>query len=56
MASITTLPTYETKSFARWVAQATEKYFENEEVQKRFENWKNEKAKMKNSKYENVKN
>ena len=39
---IKTLPTYETNSFARWVAEATEKYFENPEVKRRFEEWKKE--------------
>lgn len=39
---IKTLPTYETNSFARWVARTVEKYFENPDVQKRFEAWKKE--------------
>lgn len=34
------LPAYEAKSFARWVAEATEKYFENPDVKRRFEEWK----------------
>jgi len=42
MAAISTLPTYETNSFARWVAEATERYFENPDVKRRFENWKKE--------------
>lgn len=42
MAEIKNLPAYEAKSFARWVAEATEKYFENPEVKKRFEEWKKE--------------
>ena len=42
MSAIQTVPKREMKSFCRWVAQATEKYFENPEVQKRFEAWKKE--------------
>lgn len=42
MASITTLPTYEKNSFSRWVANATLAYFENPDVQERFEKWKSE--------------
>ena len=34
------LPSYEAKSFALWVAKATEKYFENPDVKRRFEAWK----------------
>ena len=43
MTDISTLPTYEMNSFARWVAKATLKYFENPDVQERFEKWKKEK-------------
>ena len=42
MANISTLPTYETKSFALWVAHTAETYFENPENLKRFEAWKKE--------------
>lgn len=42
MSLLSTLPTYEANSFARWVAEATEKYFEDPEVRKRFEEWKKE--------------
>lgn len=42
MAEISTLPTYEMNSFARWVANATLAYFENPDVQARFEKWKKE--------------
>ena len=42
------LPAYEEKSFARWVAKATEEYFKNPEVKKRFEKWKKEKSEMEN--------
>lgn len=45
MTPITTLPSYELNSFARWVAKATEAYFKNPDVQKRFEAWKTERAK-----------
>ena len=42
MAAISTLPKYETDSFALWVAEATERYFENPDVKRRFEKWKKE--------------
>ena len=42
MAEISTLPTYEMNSFSRWVANATLAYFENPDVQARFEKWKME--------------
>ena len=44
MAAISTLPTYETNSFARWVVKATERYFENPAVKRRFEGWKKERV------------
>ena len=39
---ILTLPTFEANSLYRWVANATLAYFENPEVQARFEQWKKE--------------
>ena len=42
MAEISTLPTYEMNSFSRWVANATLAYFENPDVQERFEKLKKE--------------
>ena len=48
MAPISTLPTFEMNSFARWVAEATERYFENSDVKKRFEEWKKEKERVSN--------
>ena len=39
---IATLPEAEAKNFYRWVAKAAEKYFEDPEVQRRFEEWKRE--------------
>ena len=39
---IATLPEAEAKNFYRWVAKAAEKYFEDPEVQRRFEEWKKE--------------
>lgn len=39
---IMTLPEWEMKNFCRWLIKATEKYFEDPEVQKRFEEWKKE--------------
>lgn len=51
MAEISTLPTYEINSFSRWVAKATLTYFENPDVQARFEEWKKEKkGRLKNGK------
>ena len=44
MSDITTLPTYEMNSFCRWVANATLAYFENPDVQERFEKWKKERG------------
>jgi len=49
MADISTLPTYEANSFCRWVAKATLAYFENPDVQARFEKWKKEREAQKNS-------
>ena len=45
MELIRTLPTYEENSFALWIAKATEKYFENPEVKKRFEEWQKNRQK-----------
>lgn len=42
MSELSTLPEFESRNFARWIAKATEKYFEDPEVQKRFEKWKKE--------------
>lgn len=39
MTPISTLPKYELDNFCRWLARATEKYFENPDVQKRFAEW-----------------
>jgi hypothetical protein len=43
MSDLSSLPSYELKRFARWVAKATEKYFEDPEVKIRFEKWQSEK-------------
>lgn len=37
---VRTLPEWEFNSLARWIGRACEKYFEDPEVQKRFEEWK----------------
>ena len=42
MVTLSTLPKYETNSFARWLAEATERYFENPDAKRRFEEWKKE--------------
>lgn len=42
---IATLPEAEAKIFYRWVAKAAEKYFENPDVKRRFEEWKKEREK-----------
>lgn len=39
---VSTLPTYEMNSFSRWVVNSTLAYFENPDVQARFEKWKAE--------------
>lgn len=41
-SELSTLPTYELNRFALWVAKATEAYFQNPEVKRRFEEWKKE--------------
>ena len=38
--TIKTLPNCEMSSFAKWIAKATEQYFKNPDVQRRFEEWK----------------
>ncbi len=42
MSELSTMPTYELNRFALWVAEATEAYFQNPEVKRRFEEWKKE--------------
>lgn len=42
MSPISTLPTYEAESFSRWLVKATESYFENPDVKKRFNAWRKE--------------
>ena len=44
---LATLPEWEMKYFCRWVYRATEEYFKDPEVQKRFEAWQKEKAEKK---------
>lgn len=43
MSELSTMPTYELNRFALWVAKATEAYFQDPDVQRRFEEWKKEK-------------
>lgn len=43
-----TLPAFKAKSFYRWVARTVDKYFENPEVQRRYEIWKAERDKEEN--------
>lgn len=51
MNELSTMPTYELNRFALWVAEAAERYFENPDVKKRFEEWKKEReAKMRSEK------
>ena len=52
MPTISTMPSFEMRRFARWLARATEQYFENPDVKSRFEKWKAEKEKMTNVHYE----
>lgn len=35
-----TLPAYETWSYSKWIAEATEAYFKDPNVQRRFEEWR----------------
>jgi len=42
MSELSTMPPYELNSFARWLAYATEAYFENPDVQRRFKEWEKE--------------
>lgn len=42
MNPMSTLPTYEAESFSRWLVKATESYFENPDVKKRFNAWRKE--------------
>jgi hypothetical protein len=39
---ISTLPGWEQRYFSRWLYQATLSYFENPDVQERFNKWKAE--------------
>lgn len=49
MESIKTLPDCDLYIFAKQIAKATEQYFKNPDVQRRFEEWKKqEQQKMKN--------
>lgn len=41
-AEISTLPEFEKQSFARWVYEAAERYFEDPEVMARFKKWEEE--------------
>lgn len=42
MADLSTMPTYELNNFARWLAKATEAYFNDPDVKRRFEAWQKE--------------
>lgn len=42
MSELSTMPTHELNRFALWVAEATEAYFQNPDVKRRFEEWKKE--------------
>ena len=44
VTGISSLPTYEMNNFSRWVANATMAYFEDADVQARFEKWKAERG------------
>ena len=46
-SALETLPAYESMSFARWLAKATEEYFKDPDVQRRFEAWKKEREQEK---------
>ena len=42
MNPMSTLPAYETRRLSKWLIQATEAYFENPDVKKRFDAWRKE--------------
>lgn len=41
-----TMPPVEMRIFCRWVAKATEAYFQNPDVKSRFENWQKERERQ----------
>lgn len=47
---VSTLPSWEMKSFCRKIARMTEQYFKDPEVQKRFEIWQAERKKKEEEK------
>ncbi len=42
MYDIKTLPSCEITSFARWIARTVEKYYEDPDVKRRFDEWDKE--------------
>ncbi len=48
MSELSTMPTYELNHFALWIAKATEAYFQDPDVKRRYEEWQKEReAKLK---------
>ena len=47
MSEIRTLPKWELENFCKYIAEATEKYMQDPENKKRFEEWKKDKDRIK---------
>ena len=48
MSELSTMPTYELNHFTLWIAKATEAYFQDPDVKRRYEEWQKEReAKLK---------
>ncbi len=48
MSDISTTPTWELNHFCLWVARATEAYFKDPDVQRRYNEWMKEKEREAN--------
>lgn len=46
MNELETMPIYEARSFAEWVAKATEEYFKDPDVKRRFKKWQKEQKEL----------
>lgn len=50
MDELSALPPYEAKIFMLWAAKATEEYFKNPDVKRRFEEWMRQREKAQSNK------
>lgn len=48
MNELSTLPAYDARRFYRWIAETVEKYFENPENEKKFEEWRKQREEKEN--------